>query len=176
MDEVELRQLMYTAQLEHNKMPFSIRYPRGCGVIADWEKPFEELEIGKARLIADGGDLAVLSIGHPGNFVKEAAAILKAENITFTHWDMRFVAPIDKEALHSVFSRFKKVLTIEDGILKGGFGSAVLEFMCDNKYNSTVKRLGIPDFFIEQGTQQELQHECGFDTEGIVKAVREMMA
>ena len=175
MDEVELRNLMFTAQLEKNKVPFSIRYPRGHGVIADWKKPFEELEIGKARLIEEGKDIAVLSMGHPGNFVKEAATILKAEGISFTHWDMRFVEPIDKEALHSVFSRFKKVLTIEDGILKGGFGSAVLEFMCDNNYNSTVKRLGIPDFFIEQGTQQELQQECGFDTEGIVKAVREMM-
>jgi 1-deoxy-D-xylulose-5-phosphate synthase len=176
MDAVELRNLMFTAQLEKNKMPFSIRYPRGSGAIRDWEKPFEEIEIGKARVISKGDDIAVLSIGHPGNFVVEAANILASGNIRITHYDMRFVSPIDSTSLHAIFSKFNKILTIEDGILKGGFGSAVIEFMCDNNYNATVKRLGIPDFFIEQGTQQELQHECGFDTEGIVKAVRELMA
>jgi 1-deoxy-D-xylulose-5-phosphate synthase len=174
MDEVELRNLLFTAQLEKNNMPISIRYPKGHGVITDWKKPFEEIEIGKARLISEGEDIAVLSIGHPGNFVKQAVKILTAEKITVAHWDMRFVSPLDKDALHLVFKKFDKILTIEDGMLKGGFGSAIIEFMSDNNYKAKIMRLGIPDYFIEQGSQQELQHECGFDTEGIVKAIREM--
>jgi 1-deoxy-D-xylulose-5-phosphate synthase len=174
MDVVELRNLMYTAQLEKNKMPFSIRYPRGTGSITEWKKPFEEIEIGKSRLLSVGKDIAVLSIGHPGNFVVNAINILASENIRITHYDMRFVCPIDSEALHTIFGKFNKILTVEDGMLKGGFGSAVIEFMGDNKYKAEVTRLGIPDYFVEHGSQQELQHECGFDTEGIVKAVREM--
>ena len=175
MDEVELKNLMFTAQLEKNKMPFSIRYPRGRGVMTDWNKPFEETEIGKARVLSEGKDIAVLSLGHPGNFVVEAAKILSTENISITHIDMRFVCPIDEEVLHSVFGKFNKILTIEDGMLKGGFGSAVIEFMCDKSYTAEVKRIGIPDYFVEQGSQQELQHECGFDTVGIVKTIREMV-
>ena len=173
MDELELRNLMFTAQLEKNKMPFSIRYPRGNGVMMDWKKPFEEIEIGHCRVISEGNDIAILSIGHPGNFVVEASKILASENISVAHYDMRFVSPIDKATLHTIFGRFKIIITVEDGILKGGFGSAVIEFMSDNNYNARVTRLGIPDYFVEQGSQQELQHECGFDTEGIVKAVRE---
>jgi 1-deoxy-D-xylulose-5-phosphate synthase len=176
MNEVELRNIMFTAQLEKNKMPFSIRYPRGRGVLAGWNKPFEEIEIGKARVLSEGKDIAVLSFGHPGNFVVEAAKMLSSENISITHIDMRFVCPIDEEVLHSVFRKFNKILTIEDGMLKGGFGSAVIEFMSDNSYRAKIKRLGIPDYFVGQGSQQELQHECGFDTEGIVKAVRGMLA
>jgi 1-deoxy-D-xylulose-5-phosphate synthase len=175
MDAVELRNIMYTAQLEKNKMPFSIRYPRGRSLIQDWEKPFEEIVIGKARLLRQGNDVAVLSIGHPGNDVAAVVKKLEKESLSVAHWDMRFAAPLDKEALHSVFRKFKKIITVEDGVLKGGFGSAVIEFMCDNSYNAEVKRLGIPDYFVEQGSQEELYHECGFDQEGIEKSIKEML-
>jgi 1-deoxy-D-xylulose-5-phosphate synthase len=175
MDAVELRNLMYTAQLEKNSRPFSIRYPRGCSTISDWKRPFEEIEIGRARLISEGKDIAVLSIGHPGNFVAQVVKKLEKESITVMHWDMRFVAPLDTEVLHSLFRKFKKIITVEDGVLKGGFGSAVIEFMCDNAYVADVKRLGIPDYFVEQGSQEELSRECGFDQEGIEKTIKEMI-
>lgn len=174
MDSLELRNLLYTAQLDHNKGPFSIRYPKGSGMITDWNQPLTEIEIGKARLIREGNDLAVITIGHPGNFAVKAAAILESEGITFTHYDMRFLAPVDEEALHSVFRKFSKIVTVEDGVLKGGLGSAVLEFMCDNGYNAEVKRLGIPDYFVEHGTQEELIRECGFDTDSLVKEIRKL--
>ena len=129
MDGVELRNLMYTAQLEKNSFPFSIRYPRGSSLVSDWERPFEEIEIGRARLLSEGKDIAVLSIGHPGNDVATVVKKLEKESIGVTHWDMRFVSPLDREVLHSVFKKFKKIITVEDGVLKGGFGSAVIEFM-----------------------------------------------
>jgi 1-deoxy-D-xylulose-5-phosphate synthase len=175
MDEVELRNLMYTAQLEKNNSPFSIRYPRGSGMHTDWKRPFEEIEIGKARLITEGRDIAVLSIGQTGNFVTPVVEKLMSEKISVEHWDMRFAAPIDIEALHYIFTKFNKVITVEDGVLKGGFGSAVLEFMNDNGYMAKVIRLGIPDYFVEQGTQEELIAECGFDSRGIEKAIKKMV-
>jgi 1-deoxy-D-xylulose-5-phosphate synthase len=175
MDAVELRNIMYTAQLDKNKMPISIRYPRGRSYIADWERPFEEVKIGKGRLLSEGNEIAILTIGNPGNDVVSLVKKLEKESITVTHWDMRFASPLDKEALHSVFKKFEKIITIEDGVLKGGFGSAVIEFMCDNSYNAEVRRLGIPDYFVEQGTQEELYHECGFDQEGIERTIREML-
>lgn len=175
MDGAELRNLMFTSQLEKNKSPFSIRYPRGRSMVKDWEKPFSEIEIGKARKISEGEDIAILSIGHPGNFVTVAAERLKMQGVSVTHYDMRFVAPLDKLALHSVFRKFNKIITVEDGVLKGGFGSAVVEFMCDNGYSADIKRLGIPDYFVEQGTQEELIRECGFDAESIEAAVMEML-
>ncbi len=175
MDEIELRNLMYTAQLEKNRGPFSIRYPRGNGTHTDWRRPFEEIEIGKARIMREGDDLAILSIGLPGNSVEKIVAKLTKENFSIAHYDMRFVAPLDKSALHGIFKKFSHIITIEDGILKGGFGSAVLEFMCDNGYSAEVRRLGIPDYFVEHGTQDELYHECGYDAEGIEIAIREML-
>jgi len=175
MDEIELRNLMYTAQLQQNNSPFSIRYPRGIGMYSDWKRPFEEIKIGKARQLSEGKEIAVLSIGHPGNSVTPVIKKLLQEKISVEHWDMRFVAPLDNEVLHSVFRKFDKIITIEDGILKGGFGSAVIEFMSDNGYVSKVKRLGIPDYFVEHGTQEELIAECGFDSAGIEKAIREML-
>jgi 1-deoxy-D-xylulose-5-phosphate synthase len=175
MDEIELRNLMYTAQLDKNKFPFSIRYPRGRGIFTNWKKPFQEIEIGKARQISDGDKLVILSIGHPGITVDSVVKKLVKEDILIAHYDMRFVAPLDKDLLHSVFQKFSHIITVEDGILKGGFGSAVIEFMSDNGYNSEVKRLGIPDYFVEQGTQDELSRECGFDAEGIEVAIREML-
>jgi 1-deoxy-D-xylulose-5-phosphate synthase len=175
MDSLELRNLLYTSQLDKIKGPISIRYPKGIGMVPDWNKPFTEIEIGKARLICEGEDLAVLSIGHPGNYVKDAASLLRSEGISLTHYDMRFIAPIDTGVLHSVFRKFRKIITIEDGVLKGGFGSAVIEFMCDNGYSSEIKRLGIPDYFVEHGTQEELIRECGFDTESVVNEIRKIL-
>jgi 1-deoxy-D-xylulose-5-phosphate synthase len=175
MDGVELRNLMYTAQLDKNSFPFSIRYSRGNSMIKDWEKPFEEIEIGKARLLSEGKDIAVLSIGYPGNTVASVVKKLEKESIGITHWDMRFAAPLDKDVLNSVFRKFKKIITVEDGVLKGGFGSSVIEFMCDNGYTSEVKRLGIHDYFVEQGTPDELYAECGFDAAGIENAIREVV-
>jgi 1-deoxy-D-xylulose-5-phosphate synthase len=175
MNSLELRNLLYTAQLDKVSGPYSIRYPKGSGMVSDWQKPFTEIPVGKARLISEGKDIAVLSIGHPGNFVTEAVAKLNADNISVTHYDMRFIAPLDTEALHSVFRNFKKIITVEDGVLKGGLGSAVIEFMCDNGYNAEIKRLGIQDYFVEHGTQAELIKECGFDAESIEKAIREMV-
>jgi 1-deoxy-D-xylulose-5-phosphate synthase len=171
MNELELRNLMYTAQL-HPHGAFAIRYPRGRGVISDWRKPFAEIPLGKARTITHGKDIAILSAGHPGNFVVEATQRLIAENISIEHIDMRFVKPLDEECLHKVFKNFSQVITVEDGTITGGLGSAVLEFMSEHGYHCQVMRLGVPDRFIEQGTQQELYALCGFDAEGIYQAVK----
>ena len=175
MNEEELRNLMFTAQLEKNNFPFSIRYPRGEGVMADWRKPFAEIEIGKGRKIADGNDLAILSIGHPGNFVVDACATLNAEGISAAHYDMRFVKPLDEEMLHEVFQQHKNIITVEDGVVKGGFGTAILEFMSEHNYSAKIIRLGIPDKFVEHGSPKELIHECGFDAEGIVNAANSII-
>jgi len=174
MNEEELRNLMYTAQLRNNG-PFAIRYPRGRGVMTDWQKPFREIEIGKARKINEGSDIVILTIGHVGNLVNEAILRLEAENISVAHYDMRFVKPLDKECLHNIFKKFNSLITIEDGTVVGGFGSAVIEFMCENAYKAEVKRLGIPDKFIGHGTQKELYKECGFDPDGIYLAVKSMV-
>jgi 1-deoxy-D-xylulose-5-phosphate synthase len=174
MDEIELRHLLYTAQLEKIQSPFSIRYPRGRGFHGDWVKPFSEIEIGKGRIISEGTDLAVLTIGHPGNTAASVIRKLSSEKISIAHYDMRFVAPLDKDLLHTVFSNFNHLITVEDGVLSGGFGSAIVEFMSDNGYNADVRRLGIPDYFVEHGTQDELYRECGFDAEGIEIAIMEM--
>ena len=172
MNEIELRNLMYTAQLDKIKSPFSIRYPRGNGAIVDWKQPFTEIQVGKGRKIKEGTDVAILTIGHPGNFALDACKVLENEGINAAHYDMRFVKPIDEEILHEVFKNFDKIITVEDGCLMGGMGSAVLEFMADNKYNSTVIRLGIPDKVIEHGTQQELYKECGYSTNDIISTTR----
>jgi len=173
MDEIELRQMMYTAQ-SGKYGPFSIRYPRGRGIYTDWRKPFSEIPIGKARKIQDGTDIAILSIGNTGNLVQEALRKLKTYSASIAHFDMRFVKPLDEECLHGVFKNYEKIITIEDGTIVGGFGSAIIEFMCDNAYTAQVKRLGIPDKFIEHGTQQELYKECGFDPDSIIAAIRSM--
>jgi len=175
MNEEELRNLMYTAQLE-NKGPFSIRYPRGNGVMTDWKTPFKEIKVGTGRKICSGEDIAILSIGHPGNFAQEAVALMKESGISIAHYDLRFVKPLDAILLHEVFTKFKKVITLEDGCLMGGFGSAIIEFMVDQKYNSEIVRLGIPDEYIHHGTQEELWEDCGFDAKAIVKAVEKMLS
>ena len=174
MNEEELRNLMYTAQLRDNG-PFSIRYPRGEGVMTEWKTPFREITIGTGRKLRSGNDIAVLSIGHIGNIAAKGIDALQAEGYSVAHYDMRFAKPIDEILLHEVFGKFKHVITIEDGCIMGGMGSAVLEFMADNGYQAHVKRLGIPDHFIEHGTQKELYAECGFDDVALVAAVKEML-
>ncbi len=175
MNEEELRNLMYTAQLEETPGSFSIRYPRGNGVMVDWKTPFKKIEIGKGRKVKEGKDIAILSIGHPGNLVTEAIKLLDEENISVAHYDMRFAKPIDEQLLHEVFAKHKKVITVEDGCIVGGMGSAVLEFMADNNYAAQVKRLGIPDKFIEHGEQPELYEECGFSPKQIAKTAVEIL-
>ncbi|MGE0090377.1 MAG: 1-deoxy-D-xylulose-5-phosphate synthase [Bacteroidales bacterium] len=170
INEEELRNLMYTSQLKAHG-PFTIRYPRGRGVMTDWMKPFKEIEIGKGQQIRKGTDIAILSIGHVGNFVMEASDKLAKKHIDVAHYDMRFVKPIDTEILHEVGRKFKNIITIEDGTVVGGFGSAVLEFMNQHEYYSKIKMMGVPDRFIEQGTPQELYTECGFDADSIVEEV-----
>jgi 1-deoxy-D-xylulose-5-phosphate synthase len=175
MNEEELRNLMFTAQLP-NKGPFSIRYPRGNGVMVDWKKPMREIKIGTGRKVTNGNDIAILTIGHPGNFAQEAIAELADQGVSVAHYDMRFVKPIDETMLHEVFSKFKKVITVEDGCLMGGFGSAVLEFMVDQKYAAEIVRLGIPDEYSHHGTQEELWADCGFNKGAIVKTVSKMLS
>jgi 1-deoxy-D-xylulose-5-phosphate synthase len=178
MNEQELRNLMFTAasdEVQQGKRAFTIRYPRGEGTMPNWKTPFERIEIGKGRMIQNGEGVAILSIGAIGNYAVKAAQLLEKEGINPALFDMRFVKPLDEALLHQIFSRFDRVLTVEDGCLMGGFGSAIVEFMADNDYTARVRRLGIPDAVIEHGEQIELHRECGFDPEGIANAVRELL-
>jgi 1-deoxy-D-xylulose-5-phosphate synthase len=172
MNEVELRNMMYTAQLESNTLPFVIRYPRGEGVMPEWRKPFEEVMIGKGRRLKTGKDIAILSFGHPGNFAAAAIRDLKADGIMPAHYDMRFAKPLDETLLHEALSTYDKIVTVEDGTVIGGFGSAVLEFMQQHGYKNEVTILGIPDRVVEHGTLKELHRECGYDAQAIADAVR----
>jgi 1-deoxy-D-xylulose-5-phosphate synthase len=174
MNEQELRNLMYTAQLP-DKGPFSIRYPRGAGMSIEWQTPFEEVEIGKGRLLKEGTDIAFLTIGTVGNRVEMVVKSLAKMGISATHVDMRFVRPLDEALLHKIFKKHNKIITVEDGTIVGGMGSAVLEFMADNGYCAQVKRMGIPDHFIDHGTPMELYTECGFDKEGIIRQALQML-
>jgi 1-deoxy-D-xylulose-5-phosphate synthase len=176
MNEEELRNMMYTAQLDEMG-PFAIRYPRGRGVILQWKTPFTALQVGKGRIIREGKDLAIISIGHLGNIALEACTQLADINIDAALYDIRFLKPIDEELLHLVFSQFDKIISLEDASIIGGLGSAVTEFANDNGYHkATIHRLGIPDLFVEQGTLEELHRECGIDLEGIVKTAIKFMA
>ncbi|MCA6469748.1 MAG: 1-deoxy-D-xylulose-5-phosphate synthase [Chitinophagaceae bacterium] len=175
MNEQELRNLMYTAQLDSNTMPFVIRYPRGEGVMPEWKTAMEEVEIGKGRRLKTGKDVAIVSLGHPGNFAQAAIRQLRTQGIDPAHYDMRFVKPLDEELLHEVFSNYSKVVTIEDGTVVGGFGSAVLEFMNAHRYNAEVTILGIPDRLVEHGTPKELHRECNYDAQAIEEAVLTLM-
>jgi len=176
MDEAELRNLMYTAQLEENQYPFVIRYPRGQGVMPEWRTPMQQIQIGKGRKIKDGEDVAILTFGHPGNFAVDACKELAAEGLNPAHYDMRFAKPLDEAMLHDIAQKFSKILTVEDGTIVGGFGSAVLEFMAENNYTPEVKMLGIPDRIVEHGKPADLYRETGFDAEGIAAAVRELVS
>jgi 1-deoxy-D-xylulose-5-phosphate synthase len=175
MNEAELRDLMYTAQLESNKLPFVIRYPRGEGVMPEWKTEMKEIEIGKGRKLKDGKEIAILSFGHPGNFAAAAIRNLRTEGITPAHYDLRFVKPLDEEMLHEVFTNYNKIITVEDGTVVGGVGAAILEFMAKHNYNATIKILGIPDRIVEHGSQKELHRECNYDTEAIMEAARSLM-
>lgn len=173
MDEHELRRLMYTAQLP-GKGPFVIRYPRGRGSLVDWQCPLEEIPVGKGRKLKEGADLAVVTIGPIGK--RAATAIQRAEKetgLSIAHYDLRFLKPLDEELLHEIGKRFKRILTVEDGVIQGGMGSAVLEFMADHGYYPQVRRIGVPDKFIEHGAITELYRLCGMDEEGIYKAIIE---
>jgi 1-deoxy-D-xylulose-5-phosphate synthase len=175
MNESELRNLMYTAQLDSTTHPFVIRYPRGEGVMPEWKTAMKAIKPGTGRKLKDGEEVAILSLGHPGNFAAAAIRELRAEELNPAHYDMRFASPLDEALLHEVFSKFSKIITVEDGTVKGGFGSAVLEFMAIHQYDARVTILGIPDRVVEQGTPKELQKECGYDAAAIADAVREMM-
>lgn len=175
LNESELRDMMFTAQMPREKKAFTIRYPRGEGVMPDWRTPMKAMEIGKGEEIVEGKDIAVLTIGHIGNLAIEASKELLEDGFSVAVYNMRFVKPIDENLLHMVFEKFDHVITIEDGTIIGGFGSAVLEFMAEHNYKAHIRRLGIPDNIIEHGTQAELQHQCGFDKQGIKNAVRELL-
>ncbi|MEO8960882.1 MAG: 1-deoxy-D-xylulose-5-phosphate synthase, partial [Ginsengibacter sp.] len=174
MNESELRNLMYTAQLESTKNPFVIRYPRGEAVKSDWKTKMEEIKIGTGRKLKDGELIAVLSFGHPGNFAASAIRDVRTEGLNPAHYDMRFAKPLDKELLHEVLQKYSKIITIEDGTIIGGFGSAILEFMNEHHYKADVKIMGIPDRIIEHASQKQQQEQAGIDTNHITEAIREM--
>ena len=172
MNEHELRRLMYTAQLPA-KGAFVIRYPRGCGVLTEWRCPLEEVAVGTGRKLRDGTDVAVLTLGPLGNDVASAIDSLAntAHQHTAAHYDMRFLKPLDEDILHEVGRKFKRIVTVEDGVRNGGLGSAVLEWMSDHGYAPKVTRLGLPDQFVEHGTVQELRKIVGIDQDSIIKAI-----
>ena len=174
MNEQELRNLMYTAQLDSTGLPFVIRYPRGEGVMPEWKTPLTAIEIGKGRKIKDGKEVAILSFGHPGNFATTAIRNLRSEGMDPAHYDIRFVKPLDEALLHEVFTNYDKIVTVEDGTVVGGFGSAILEFMNAHGYKASVTILGIPDRLVEHGTLKELYRECAYDAAGIEAAVKQI--
>lgn len=174
MNEEELRNLMYTGQLK-GKGPFSIRYPRGKGVMTQWKTPFKEIKVGTGRKLVNGEDVAILTIGHPGNFALKAQKALAEQNISAAVYDMRFVKPLDETLLHEVFGKFENVITVEDGCLMGGMGSAVLEFMADHGYHARMKRLGMEDRYFEHGSQDQLYTEAGFNVDDIIRTAAEML-
>ena len=174
MNESELRNLMFTAQ-KLNSGPFTIRYPRGKGVLTDWKTPMEMIKVGTGRVICEGEDIAILSIGHIGNYVTKAIEKLNKENIHPSHYDMRFVKPLDEKLLHKILKKHKFILTVEDGCIIGGFGSAILEFMSENNYSNSLQRLGIPDKIIEHGSQEELYKECNYDDLSIYNFSKKML-
>ena len=177
MNEEELRNLMFLAQsdkVQSGTNAFTIRYPRGEGVMPEWRKPFSEIEIGKGRKVKDGDDIAILTFGPIGNEVTKAIHDLEP-SVSVAHYDLRFAKPLDEAMLHEVFAKFENVITVEDGCLQGGIGSAILEFMNEHQYTSRLKRLGIPDRYVEHGEQYQLYAECGYDAKGIVETAHEML-
>jgi 1-deoxy-D-xylulose-5-phosphate synthase len=170
MDAAELRNLMYSAQL-NSEGPVAIRYPRGKAPDSNWEQPFTAIETGKGRCLREGKNLAVISLGHPGNFVEKALDSLQNEGVLAGHYDLRFLKPLDESLLHQAFGNYKTIVTVEDGVINGGMGSALLEWAMENNYKNKVIRLGIPDQFIAHGSPAKLQQECGFDAESIRKVL-----
>ncbi len=175
MNEAELRNLMYTAQLDSLKLPMVIRYPRGEGMMPEWKTEMKEIEIGKGRKLKEGKDIAILSFGHPGNFAAAAIRELKNDGMNPGHYDMRFAKPLDEAMLHEVCQQYEKLVTVEDGTIKAGIGSAILEFMAEHNYKNEVRILGIPDRLVEHGTPKELYRECEYDAAAIADTVRQMM-
>ena len=167
MNEEELRNLMYTSQLTKNASPWVIRYPRGVGVMPNWKKPFKELKIGQGRRVKNGDDIAFLTLGPIGNLTTDACKQLESKGISAAHYDMRFVKPLDEKLLHQIFEKHQTIITIEDGVLKGGFGSSILEFASENNYTHKIKILGIPDTYIEHGNTYKLQEEIGLDAKSL---------
>ncbi len=174
MNEEEMRNMMFTAQLE-NKGAFAIRYPRARGVLKKWKTSFAEMPVGKGEMVRDGKDLAIITIGHIGNDALKACEMLKEDGSDAALFNARFLKPLDEKGLHLIFKRYSKIITVEDGTILGGLGSAVVEFMTDNGYFANVVRLGIPDRFIGQGSQEELFRECCYDVVGIVDAARKIV-
>lgn len=174
-DEHELRRLMYTAQ-QPDMGPFAIRYPRGRGKLVDWRCPLEAVEVGRGRKLRDGDDVALLSIGSVGNLAAEAIERVAIKGISVAHYDMRFLKPIDEDILHEVGRKYKRIITLENGTIKGGLGSAVLEFMAKYGYKPDVRVMGLPDEFIEHGSVPELCRLCEIDTNSIAKAIEESIA
>ncbi|MBQ7685190.1 MAG: 1-deoxy-D-xylulose-5-phosphate synthase, partial [Bacteroidaceae bacterium] len=170
LNEHELRRMMYTAQ-QPQEGPFVIRYPRGRGVLQDWRCPLEAIPVGKGRCLHEGEQVAVLSIGPVGNTVENVVQELETKGLHIAHYDMRFLKPIDEELLEHVGRHFQRIITVEDGVIRGGLGSAVLEYMADHGMHPTVTRLGLPDEFVEHGSPAELYHIVGLDAEGIRRAI-----
>ena len=175
MNESELRNLMYTAQLDSLAQPFVIRYPRGEGMMPEWRTEMKEILIGTGRKLRDGDGIAILSFGHPGNFAAAAIRELRNDGINPGHYDMRFAKPLDENLLHEACNKYPKLITVEDAAIEGGFGSAVLEFMAQHGYKNDIRILGIPDKIVEHGTPKELHRECGYDTAAIVETIRQQM-
>jgi 1-deoxy-D-xylulose-5-phosphate synthase len=175
MNEQEMRNLLFTAVSDDVQQPMSIRYPRGNGVMLDWKTPFEKIKIGKGRTLVEGAEIAFLTIGAIGNLTTKAVHSLAEKGINAGHYDMRFVKPLDEELLHHICQKYPYLITVEDGCIQGGFGSAVLEFMADHGYTNRIIRLGIPDKVVHQGTQAELYAECGYDTEAMIRTAMQLI-
>jgi 1-deoxy-D-xylulose-5-phosphate synthase len=169
-DECELRRLMYTA-VQPDMGAFVIRYPRGKGALVDWRCPLETVEVGKGRRMRSGDDVAFITIGPLGKVMESVVDEAVKQGVSVAHYDMRFLKPIDTDILREVGEKFKYVVTLEDGCVNGGLGSAVIEYMAENGYTPKVEILGIPDKFIEHGTPEELYRVCGMDKESVLNAI-----
>lgn len=174
MNECELRNLMFLAQKHTELLPMAIRYPRGKATTPDWNLPFEAIEPGRGRKIRDGKKIGVVSLGHPGNFVADALNSLQANDIHVGHIDLRFLKPLDLELLHETFAAYEIIITVEDGVINGGMGSALAEFAADHQYKNRLIRLGIPDSFILHAKPEDLHAECGFDARSIEILIRKL--
>lgn len=174
MHEHDMRDMMCTATL-YDKGPFAIRFPRGTGKFVHWKNPMKKIPLGKGVCLTKGQELAILTLGKAGLMAEQAVEHLASQGVQVAHYDMRFLKPLDTNLMHEIGTKFSKVITIEDGVIKGGFGSAVTDFFVENKYAIQIKKLGIPDRFIDHGTPEELIHDCGYDTESIVKTVKSML-
>ena len=172
-DECELRRMMFTAQLP-DKGTFVIRYPRGKGSLTDWRCPLEEIPVGKGRCLKDGNDVALLTLGPIGKLMEAVVESAAKEGVSVAHYDIRFVKPLDEEMLHAVGKKFKNIVTVEDGVISGGAGSAIIEFMAANGYSPTIRCIGIPDTFVEHGTTEQLYEICGMDKDTVLRTILQM--